>query len=490
MKMTVRLLSPSIDPVFKNAPDSKWDDRFSDLEMEHILNIMSRDSEELSDICRQVMDLSLSSSDEIIYRQDILKDFLAQPEVARKIYQTCLDARENKRGIWLNLSSPYLSTIYSSAAHLLKIYMEALVKIRKILEEHTFTSAGLRRFSATLSEELSDEYLDQLRDLEDGIAEKNGILISSGFGSFLQGVSYVKLQKEKGLSRLQWLVHPSYTIAEQDTTGSKDLEFRRDRAINEVANAMAQAADNLENFTNTLRMELGFYVGALNLHDQFQQFFLPVCFPSFSTSSSRSWENLYDGSLALLKGGPVVGNSLEIVDTMHCLITGANQGGKTTFLRSVGQCQLMAQCGLFVCADRCTIPVNTSIYTHFKREEDSKMDSGKLDEELERMSKIIDGLSSGSLLLSNESFSSTNDVDGSKILGQITQALLEKNIEVFTVTHLINYAMTYSENQNTLCLRAERMPDGTRTFKLVVGKPLKTAFGEDIFQKIFHPKES
>ena len=92
MKMTVRLLSPSIDPVFKNAPDPKWDDRFSDLEMEHILNIMSRDSEELSDICRQVMDLSLSSSDEIIYRQDILKDFLAQPEVARKIYQTCLDA--------------------------------------------------------------------------------------------------------------------------------------------------------------------------------------------------------------------------------------------------------------------------------------------------------------------------------------------------------------------------------------------------------------
>ena len=483
--MMVSLLCSSSESVWDAAPTPGWEDRASDLELEHLLDAMSKDDPEIAAVCRHVFNIPLQSPEEILYRQDILRDFLKQPELLPTLYAICKAAEEKRRSSWYRLSSPHLSTTYSSAADLLKIYLEALVQIRKALENRPFSSAGLRRFSAMLAQELSDQYLDRLRSLEPGITEEDSILISAGFGPFLQGVSYTKRQRRRGFSRLQWLLQPSYTIADRDMNGAADLEIRRDRAINEAANAMAQAADNLEHFLNNIRKELAFYAGALHLFDQFRQMQLPVCFPVLTGGHHRLWENLYDGSLALLTGGAVVGNSMEITDKTHYLITGANQGGKTTFLRSIGQCQLMAQSGLFVCAKRCQIPLMRVIETHFKREEDAEMASGKLEEELMRMSCIVDRMRSGGMLLSNESFSSTNDLEGSDILSQITQALLQRDVEVFTVTHLINYAMAWEKAPQTVCLRAERKENGERTFQLVQGKPLQTAYGEDIYHKIF-----
>ncbi len=63
-------------------------------------------------------------------------------------------------------------------------------------------------------------------------------------------------------------------------------------------------------------------------------------------------------------------------------VTGANQGGKSTFLRSIGLSQLMMQCGMFVPAKYLCSNICESIFTHYKREEDTTMSSGKLDEEL------------------------------------------------------------------------------------------------------------
>jgi len=68
------------------------------------------------------------------------------------------------------------------------------------------------------------------------------------------------------------------------------------------------------------------------------------------------------------------------------------------------------------------------IFTHYKREEDTSMRSGKLDEELSRMSSIVDKMTPTSILLLNESFASTNEREGSEIARQLVQALLETGI--------------------------------------------------------------
>ena len=122
------------------------------------------------------------------------------------------------------------------------------------------------------------------------------------------------------------------------------------------------------------------------------------------------------------------------------IITGANQGGKSTFLRSIGQAQLMMQAGMFVPAESFSSEVCDGIFTHYRREEDTTMKSGKLDEELSRMSDIADNITQNSMLLFNESFASTYEREGSEIARQITIALVEKGVKVFFVTHLYEFA--------------------------------------------------
>ena len=74
------------------------------------------------------------------------------------------------------------------------------------------------------------------------------------------------------------------------------------------------------------------------------------------------------------------------------MITGANQGGNSTLVRALGLAQLMMQSGMFVGADSFRANVCSGVHTHYKREEDLTMEGGKLDEELGRMSQLVDRL--------------------------------------------------------------------------------------------------
>jgi DNA mismatch repair ATPase MutS len=147
----------------------------------------------------------------------------------------------------------------------------------------------------------------------------------------------------------------------------------------------------------------------------------------------------------------------------------------------------MMQSGMFAPAESFSANLCDRLFTHYKREEDVEMESGKLDEELNRMSDIVDQITPHSLLLLNESFAATNEREGSEIARQVISAVIEKGIKVFYVTHLYEFAQSIFEKQEecVLFLRAERQFEGTRTFKLVEGGPLRTSFGEDLYDRIF-----
>jgi DNA mismatch repair ATPase MutS len=215
----------------------------------------------------------------------------------------------------------------------------------------------------------------------------------------------------------------------------------------------------------------------------------PVSFPVPVAPRERrhSLQELYDVCLALTMKQKIVGNDMNADGNNLVIITGANQGGKSTFLRSIGLAQLMMQCGMFVPAESFSSNVFDGIFTHYKREEDTTMKSGKLDEELSRMSDIVDKITPNSLLLFNESFAATNEREGSEIARQIVSALLEKRLKVFFVTHLYEFAHGFlnKKTENAVFLRAERQPDGGRTFKLIEGEPLETSYGEDLYNMIF-----
>jgi len=147
----------------------------------------------------------------------------------------------------------------------------------------------------------------------------------------------------------------------------------------------------------------------------------------------------------------------------------------------------MMQAGMFVGASRFCSNVCDGIFTHYKREEDVTMKSGKLDEELKRMSAIVDKVTPNSILLLNESFASTNEKEGSEVARQVLSALLDAGIKIFFVTHLHKFAQESYERQKkkAVFLRAGRKADGERTFKILEGEPLQTSFGEDLYRNIF-----
>ena len=217
-----------------------------------------------------------------------------------------------------------------------------------------------------------------------------------------------------------------------------------------------------------------------------------TCFPVPVTPDRRtmSCEGLYDVSLALSMGEQVVANDISADGKNVVIVTGANKGGKTTFLRSIGLSQMMMHCGMFVPASSFSANLCTGLYTHFKRKEDVTMESGKLDDELNRMSHIADHLSADCLVLLNEAFAATNVREGSEIARQIVTALSERQVEVFYVSHLYQFVQELYDRRTDeiMFLRAERKTDGTRTYRLIEGEPLDTGYGLDLYNRIFTDK--
>ncbi len=147
----------------------------------------------------------------------------------------------------------------------------------------------------------------------------------------------------------------------------------------------------------------------------------------------------------------------------------------------------MMQCGLFVAAESLTANVCQAVFTHFKRGEDTNMESGELDEELARMSEIADNAQPNSLVLCNESFAATNEHEGSQIALQIITGLIDSDIQVALVTHMYELASRLHQEQDerAVFLRAERQPNDTRTFRLREAAPLPTSYEPDVFAHVF-----
>ena len=145
----------------------------------------------------------------------------------------------------------------------------------------------------------------------------------------------------------------------------------------------------------------------------------------------------------------------------------------------------MMQCGMFVTARSYRSGVTGEIFTHFIRAEDAGLTSGRLDDELRRMSVIADRIEPHTLVLFNESFAGTNEREGSEIGRQVVRALLAADVRIFFVTHRFDFADSFRRTAGpALFLRAERQPDGRRTYKLAEKDPLPTSFGEDLYHRL------
>ncbi len=488
--MKVHLLFPEGRTSPWEIPAMSRDALRQDLDLKTAVRGIAGRDEVIYETLLSAMLAPLRDPDLLRYRHETLRDVLEHPEEAMRLYRVCLEADHMRAGTASWLKNFDLTATYHGAVDYLLGFSDLLRQLRSLAAEFEprFRTVGFLELFRSLQAELTDEYLESVRrELEDRRLLSEGVFFSAGLNEALETVDYVMHRREKSLLDPALLKGRLYRLDRKDDADGTDVTARQERAINRVTDALARAAEYLASFFDLLRKELSFYVGGLRFTRQMRELGMPWCLPELTAedSFSRRWEELYDVSLAYRNRAAVVGNTLAAEGKRLYIVTGANQGGKTTFLRSFGQAQLMAQCGLPVGAKAYTAPFRGAVFTHFRQEEDRFLKSGKLDKELERMDRITDFVRPGDVVLFNESFASTNEREGSEIGLEITEALIECGVEVVSVSHLHRFAASFRGREDVQFLRAERLEDGRRTFRLEPGEPRETAYGEDIYKRVF-----
>ena len=488
--------------------DSDWDPGLhlpwnsealsEDLELDTLFTAMAGGDKLIFEVARTVLLTGLANDLETIrYRQGVLQDCLNHPAVLRRLYAIAIEATEQEKKHYLSSLTRHPDSVLRWSIEVMDALLAAIKDLRQVADLHgnSFESEGWVEFFSMLKRELTDDYCALIRSHLRRLRFRSGVLLSARLGKGNKGTRYVlhrpPLRRGTWLPRIFGRQPPVYrfSLHPRDENGARMLAELQGRGIGIAATALRRSAEHVRSFFAMLRIELAFYVGCVNLYERLARKGEPICLPSAAPAAERllSFRGLYDVCLTLNVDERVVGNDGDADGKDLVMVTGANQGGKSTFLRSVGLAQLMMQCGMFVAADSFRSSICDGLFTHCRREEDPSLKSGKLDEELGRMSEIVDHVTPFPLILLNESFAATNEREGAQIANQITSAMLEKRVRMVFVTHLYEFARGACEKHaaNALFLRAERLADGRRTFKLIEGEPLDTSFGEDLYDGIF-----
>lgn len=465
-----------------------------DLELDTVLAAMAAGDPVLFDIARRVIVGGLEDPAAILYRQEVLADCLRNESTVRRMLAVTAEAvaAEGRLSLWHRLPA----SVLRRSVEALELLVGMLRRLRGIAEEHGggFSSEGFKGLFASLRHELSEEYFAEVDEHLERLRFSDGVTFSARLGPGLKRTSVVLRSAAPASIGLKERLHLEaqseyhWNLPPRDEAGSRAISEMNDQAIALVASAASRSVVHITSFLVMAWIELGFYAACLNLAAALRETGQSCTFPEPADQGDfrLRFRGLRDTSLALRGSARVVGNDAEGDGKRLVMVTGANSGGKSTFLRSVGLAQVMMQAGMFVTADSYTASPARRMFTHFIRGEDPTLASGKLDEEMARMSSIADGLCPGALVLFNESFAATNEREGSAIAGGIIRALVHSGIRVVFVTHRFTLAEELSRDPpaTALFLRAERRPDGTRTFKLVEGPPLRSGFGTDIYARI------
>jgi len=229
--------------------------------------------------------------------------------------------------------------------------------------------------------------------------------------------------------------------------------------------------DHLDATVGRFDREVQFYLAYLELIGRFKAAGLPFCYPQVSARATGiAAEETFDLALAnklVPEGGTVVGNDFYLEGPERIfVVTGPNNGGKTTFARMFGQLHFLAALGLPVPGRSARLLLPDRIYTHFEREEDIETLRGKFEDELVRVHEILELATSQSVLVMNESFNSTTLNDALFVGTEVLRRVLDLGLLGVYVTFVDEIA---SLSQATVSMVSQVVPENPaqRTFKLV-----------------------
>jgi DNA mismatch repair ATPase MutS len=365
-------------------------------------------------------------------------------------------------------------------------YSQAVLTLAQQLRDVELTSAGLVSWREYLESYLqSAEYqqltagladlLDRLREVRYCVHikanrvrvtryedEKDyGAEVERTFAKFAQGTA---AEDRTALRTLAEMDHVEAKILDGVVTLFPELfsdldDFRR---------RYASFADDL---VMTFDREVQFYLAYLDYIRPLEAAGCEFCYPEVGTVSKQTRvDDGFDLALASKlqgEGKVVVRNSLQLDGPERVIVvTGPNQGGKTTFARMFGQLHYLASLGLPVPGRSARLFVPDRIFTHFEREENLDNLRSNLEDELVRMHDILTAATSRSVIVMNESFASTTLEDASFLGAEILRRVTGQDLLGLYVTFVDRLATL---NGACVSMVAEIVPDNPagRTFKIV-----------------------
>lgn len=485
----------------EEAAYPSYQDIEKDLNLTIIRRTMARDDAYMMEQIRTVMMVPVCDPAVIKYRHDIIKNFYARDGLVNEMYQVgrqgvrlssqYKDECEHTRHKSTSKTSFIISTLNftTKSITLLRQLCAILVNEREELR-----ADGLLQFCDRLSHyplAEFEEFHRQLMFYTTGGEGSFSIHMSGGLKldrsrllDCRNGTALNKKITSNKLFRLYVKAVKKDTILVKDESLDQEIKAFVELHMQKLMKFYEPLIAAMQSFWFDFGREISFYKGVHTLQTRMGELGLPLCYGECGEKGKKDIEDLYELSLALYVQAQPVSNSIQNSHTTLTIITGANQGGKSTFLRSFGIAQVMMQCGMPVPASKFRTCLYARIHTHFTRKEDAMLSRGRLEEELKRMSNIVSELSRDSLLLLNESFASTTEKEGSRIAYGIIMPLYEKKIEVMMVTHLHEFAnsMYEKELEDAKFLIAERKQNGDRTFRMLPGKPHYSSYGTDLYE--------
>ncbi len=258
----------------------------------------------------------------------------------------------------------------------------------------------------------------------------------------------------------------------------------------------------LENteFLLGLLPEIEFVVKGTRLQQQLTERGCMLSAPVLRPMEERVFRatELYNPAVALKLpvGEEVVPNDIYFDETpenaMIYVLTGPNRGGKSVITCAIGLCQAMLQLGMYLPARECEISPADGIFTHFPTGADDTIDKGRLGEECARLGEIFDAVTAHSLVLLDESLSSTGSYEASYIAAEVLAGLSQAGCRCLFSTHLhelaseidrINEDAARSGGVRIDTLVAGIEGEGKRSFRIVRQKPDGKSYARDIAER-------
>ena len=456
---------------------------FVDLNLDQVIDAITAGRREYN--LKPFFYTSLKDTDTIKYRQEIaqdlenetllenIKSFAQKMSVMRRYLAMIdkLDYKYHKEGWFLEAVEVYCDAV-SCLVHDLSLVD---LKSRGLLafSEYLTNYAKSERFMSLLAEtkklktDLSTvKYCVIIKDSTVKVRKYEletdySIEVEKTFEKFKQGAvkDYrVKLYEGPGMNHVEAQILDFIAKLYPDIFSSLDQYC-------------AQHINFLDETISVFDREIQFYVAYLEYVAKIKRAGLKFCYPQVSGQSKEVYDyDGYDLALAykrITENSTIVCNDFYLKDKERIfVVSGPNQGGKTTFARTFGQLHYLASLGCPVPGREAQLFLFDRLFTHFEKEEDIKTLRGKLQDDLVRIYAILDQATPNSIVIMNEIFTSTALKDAVFLSKKIMERIIQLDLLCVYVTFIDELA---SLSEKTVSMVSTVVPENPalRTYKIV-----------------------